>query len=173
MYKTANFINKGSFEVSYWQKMNSLAKNFNQYVVDYNKIGSNPKNLQKLCLDVKKAFKDGNLDHASVLVENYFENEQQRMTAAIDEMEKAIEGALEKDGEQLVEELLQNAERELEKHNPLYKKMKSVEKTVKRADAVVDYFLSATSPSSSQVKEKPLPKSFAEKTNNKRKRIKD
>jgi len=173
MYKTANFINKGSFEVSYWQKMSSLAKNFKQYVEDYNKIGSNPKNLQKLCLDVKKAIKDGDLDHASMLVENYFDNEQQKMTAAIDEMEKAIEGALEKDGEQLVEELLQNAEKELEKHNPLYKKMKSVEKTVKRADAVVDYFLSATSPSSSQVKEKPHPKSIAEKPDNKRKRRKD
>jgi hypothetical protein len=172
MYKIANFLNKGEFDVSFWQKMKIFSTNFKQYIADYSKLNDNPKNLEKLCLDIKAALEKGKPETVSDLIENYFDSEQKKMEAAFAEVEEAIDKAMQKDGEQLVDELLQNAEKELSKKNPLYRKVKQIETMARRADTVISYFQTNTGEKEEQKKVSPssAKNNNPDETKNKRKR---
>lgn len=174
MYKVANFLNKGEFDISFWQKMNILSTNFKQYFDDYSKSTNRPKSLEKLCLDVKGALEKGDPESVSELIQRYFESENKKMETALAEVEEAIDNAMKKDGEQFVEELLVNAENELSKKSPLYKNAKKIGTMARRADTVISYFQANTGEKEEPKKpEKPTPHHSDNKNDTKRKRPRD
>jgi hypothetical protein len=173
MYKIANFLNKGELDISYWQRMKILSQNFKQYVNDNSQFSNNPKNLENLCLKIKAALEKGEPDKVSDLLDHYFDTQQKRMEAAIIEVEGAIDNAMKKDGEQFVDELLLNAEKELSKKSPLYKNAKAMGTMVRRADTVVSYFQVMTTEKEKPKKSSPPSTMESSKKKNKNKREKN
>lgn len=139
IYKIANFLNKGEFDVSYAQKMSILMRNFKAYCENHESF-SKTESVEGLCRAIKESMETGDFEKIPELMEKFAKSEETKMTDALVELEKALDKAAEKEGEQFVEDLLTNAEKELERKFLPYKIAKNIGSTAKRIEPFLSVF---------------------------------